>query len=33
MRMTKMADVTKKCLAVMRAHQAVIDRRCKAQLA
>jgi tryptophan halogenase len=32
-RMTKMADVTKKCLAVMPAHQAFIDRHCKAELA
>jgi tryptophan 7-halogenase len=29
-RMTKMADVIRKCLAVMPAHQAFIDRYCKA---
>jgi tryptophan halogenase len=31
-RMIKLAEVTKKCLAVMPSHQAFIDRHCKAEM-
>lgn len=33
LRMNKLEDVTKKCLAVMPSHQAFIDRYCKAEMA